>query len=204
MELNINGKWVSREVDSSKSLLHFLREDMGLTGTREGCGHGDCGSCTVLLDGKPVLSCIMYAFQAAGRSITTIEGLADGELSVIQECFIEKGAIQCGFCTPAMILVGKALLDENPAESPSIVTLILCSLALLGFGVLGFVTMLMSYNNSVALAKIGTKIIKDRDVSARLIKELKPQLEKKTPIGWNFLPDTVRIIAKAENKSPTE
>ena len=117
MELNINGKWVSREVDSSKSLLHFLREDMGLTGTREGCGHGDCGSCTVLLDGKPVLSCIMYAFQAAGRSITTIEGLADGELSVIQECFIEKGAIQCGFCTPAMILVGKALLDENPAPT---------------------------------------------------------------------------------------
>lgn len=112
--LNVNGGWVSREVDPSKSLLHFIREDIGLTGTREGCGHGDCGSCTVLLDGRPVLSCIMYAFQAAGRSVVTIEGLADGELSVIQECFIEKGAIQCGFCTPAMILVGKALLDENP------------------------------------------------------------------------------------------
>jgi len=114
IRLELNGSWISRQVDASKSLLHFIREDCGLTGTREGCGHGDCGSCTVLLDGKPVLSCIMYAFQAAGRSILTIEGLADGELSVIQECFIEKGAIQCGFCTPAMILVGKALLDENP------------------------------------------------------------------------------------------
>jgi carbon-monoxide dehydrogenase small subunit len=114
IDLEVNGKPVSREVDPTKSLLRFLREDMGLMGTREGCGRGDCGSCTVLLDGKPVLSCIMYAFQAGGRSIVTIEGLGDGELSVIQECFIEKGAIQCGFCTPAMILVGKALLDENP------------------------------------------------------------------------------------------
>ena len=116
-ELSVNGRRVSREVDPAQSLLRFLREEMGLTGTREGCGHGDCGSCTVLLDGKPVLSCIMYAFQAEGRSVTTIEGLADGELDVIQECFVEKGAIQCGFCTPAMILVGKALLDENPRPS---------------------------------------------------------------------------------------
>jgi carbon-monoxide dehydrogenase small subunit len=115
--LELNGKWVRCEVDPAKSLLHFLREDMGLTGTREGCGHGDCGSCTVLLDGKPVLSCIMYAFQATGRSIVTIEGLGDGELSVIQQCFVEKGAIQCGFCTPAMILAGKALLDENPSPT---------------------------------------------------------------------------------------
>jgi carbon-monoxide dehydrogenase small subunit len=114
IDLDVNGRRISREVDPSQSLLNFLRDEMGLTGTREGCGHGDCGSCTVLLDGRPVLSCIMYAFQAAGRSITTIEGLADGELDTIQECFIEKGAIQCGFCTPAMILVGKALLDRNP------------------------------------------------------------------------------------------
>jgi aerobic-type carbon monoxide dehydrogenase small subunit (CoxS/CutS family) len=117
IELSVNGLRVTREVDPAQSLLRFLREEMGLMGTREGCGHGDCGSCTVLLDGKPVLSCIMYAFQADGRSITTIEGLADGQLDVIQECFIEKGAIQCGFCTPAMILVGKALLDESPGPS---------------------------------------------------------------------------------------
>jgi carbon-monoxide dehydrogenase small subunit len=112
--LTLNGRPVSREVEPTWSLLRFLREGMGLMGTREGCGHGDCGSCTVLVDGKPALSCIMYAFQADRRSVTTIEGLADGELSVIQQCFIEKGAIQCGFCTPAMILVGKSLLDENP------------------------------------------------------------------------------------------
>lgn len=117
IELSVNGRRVSCEVDPAQSLLRFLREEVGLTGTREGCGHGDCGSCTVLLDGKPVLSCIMYAFQADGRSIITIEGLADGELDVIQECFIEKGAIQCGFCTPAMILVGKALLDRSPRPS---------------------------------------------------------------------------------------
>jgi len=117
IELSVNGRRVSSEVDPRQSLLRFLREEMGLVGTREGCGHGDCGSCTVLLDGKPVLSCIMYAFQAGGRSITTIEGLADGQLDVIQECFVEKGAIQCGFCTPAMILVGKALLDESPGPS---------------------------------------------------------------------------------------
>ena len=116
--LTVNDKWVAAEVDANMSLLVFLRDHLGLVGTREGCGKGDCGTCTVLLEGRPVLSCIMFAFQADGRSVTTIEGISDEErLSVIQECFIEKGAIQCGFCTPAMILVGKALLEENPAPS---------------------------------------------------------------------------------------
>jgi aerobic-type carbon monoxide dehydrogenase small subunit (CoxS/CutS family) len=114
VNLTVNGRHLSREVDPAQSLLRFLRDELGLTGTREGCGHGDCGSCTVLVDGKPVLSCIMYAFQADGASIITIEGLSDGELDTIQECFVEKGAIQCGFCTPALILVGKALLEGNP------------------------------------------------------------------------------------------
>jgi carbon-monoxide dehydrogenase small subunit len=113
IELTVNGEQVSREVDPALSLLNFLREELGLKGTREGCGHGDCGSCTVLVDGKPMLSCIMFAFQAGGKSVTTIEGLSDGEPDVIQKCFVEKGAIQCGFCSPAMILVGKALLDTN-------------------------------------------------------------------------------------------
>jgi carbon-monoxide dehydrogenase small subunit len=117
IELNLNGDCVRCEVPSTLSLLHFLREEMGLTGTREGCGHGDCGSCTVLLEGRPVLSCIMYAFQADGMEVTTIEGLSRGELDLIQQTFIERGAIQCGFCTPAMILVGKALLDANPSPS---------------------------------------------------------------------------------------
>ena len=117
IELNVNGDRVRREVQPTLSLLRFLREEMNLTGTREGCGHGDCGSCTVLVDGKPVLSCIMYAFQASGKDVTTIEGLSDGELDLIQECFVEEGAIQCGFCTPAMVLVGKALLERNPRPS---------------------------------------------------------------------------------------
>jgi carbon-monoxide dehydrogenase small subunit len=117
IEVSVNGEPVSRDVEPGLSLLGFLREGLGLTGTREGCGHGDCGSCTVLVDGEPMLACIMFAFQANGKHVTTIEGLSKGELDVIQRCFVEKGAIQCGFCSPAMILVGKALLDKNPKPS---------------------------------------------------------------------------------------
>jgi len=118
ISLRVNDKPLDAEVEPGMNMLKFLREHAGLLGTREGCGKGDCGSCTVLVDGKPVLSCIMFAFQADGKSITTIEGISDGErLDIVQQCFIEKGAIQCGFCTPAMILVAKALLDE--ARHPS-------------------------------------------------------------------------------------
>ena len=118
LALNVNGREVALDAEAGMSLLGLLRDRLGLLGTREGCGKGDCGSCTVLVDGRPVLSCIMSAFQAGGKRVTTIEGLSDGErLSVIQQCFVDKGAIQCGFCTPAMILVGKALLDENPRPS---------------------------------------------------------------------------------------
>ncbi|MFH1313027.1 MAG: (2Fe-2S)-binding protein [Candidatus Eisenbacteria bacterium] len=113
ISLRVNDKPVDAEIEPGMNMLSFLREHMGLLGTRQGCGKGDCGSCTVLLDGKPALSCIMFAFQADGKSITTIEGLSGGEkLDIVQQCFIEKGAIQCGFCTPAMILVAKALLSE--------------------------------------------------------------------------------------------
>jgi carbon-monoxide dehydrogenase small subunit len=117
IELTVNGDRIHREVDPGLSLLRLLRDSLGLTGTREGCGHGDCGSCTVLVDGKPMLSCIMFAVQAHGKSITTIEGISGNDLDVVQRCFIEKGAVQCGFCTPAMVLVGKALLDSDPAPS---------------------------------------------------------------------------------------
>lgn len=113
INLRVNGKPVEADVEARTNMLTFIREHEGLLGTREGCGKGDCGSCTVLVDGEPALSCIMFAFQADGRSITTIEGIPDGErLDIVQQCFIEKGAIQCGFCTPAMILVAKSLLDE--------------------------------------------------------------------------------------------
>jgi carbon-monoxide dehydrogenase small subunit len=111
----INGRTVEAEVAASTTLLDFLRDELDLKGTKRGCGHGDCGSCTVLMDGKPVLSCITFAFQAHEREIMTIEGLsADGGLDLLEDCFMEAGAIQCGFCTPAMILVAKSLLDENP------------------------------------------------------------------------------------------
>lgn len=113
--LKVNGEDIEAEVPPTMSLLHLLRDRLGLTGTREGCGKGDCGACTVLVDDRPVLSCIMLAFQADGKTITTIEGVAKGDrLSRIQELFVERGAIQCGFCTPAMILVGESFLRENP------------------------------------------------------------------------------------------
>jgi carbon-monoxide dehydrogenase small subunit len=93
----------------------MLRDDLGLTGTKYGCGEGDCGACTVLLDDQPVNSCLVLAAQVDGRKVTTIEGLADGDqLHPLQSAFIEKGAIQCGFCTSGMILSAKALLDNNP------------------------------------------------------------------------------------------
>ena len=113
--LRVNGESIETEVAPTMSLLRLLREELGLTGTRQGCGKGDCGSCTVLIEDKPVLSCIMFAFQADGKAITTIEGISKGEhLSRIQELFVERGAVQCGFCTPAMILVGESFLRENP------------------------------------------------------------------------------------------
>jgi carbon-monoxide dehydrogenase small subunit len=114
--LNVNG--VKREilVEPNELLLNVLRDRLGLTGTKYGCGIGECGSCTVLVDGEPVLSCLRLAIGLDGSDILTVEGLAkpDGTLDPIQESFLEHGAVQCGFCTPGMILIGKALLDENP------------------------------------------------------------------------------------------
>ena len=119
LQFTLNGKPRELEINPAKRLLDVLREDLGLTGTKEGCGEGECGSCTVLLDDKPVLSCLTAASQINGHKITTIEGLAeDGELDRLQTAFVEETAIQCGFCTPGMIMSSKALLmnNSNPSE----------------------------------------------------------------------------------------
>ena len=112
----LNGEPVQVDIEPHLMLLQVLRDRLELTGTKEGCGMGECGACTVLLDGKAVNSCIFPALEVEGKSVTTIEGLADakGGLHPIQKAFIEIGAIQCGFCTPGMVLSAKALLDENP------------------------------------------------------------------------------------------
>jgi carbon-monoxide dehydrogenase small subunit len=115
IQLTVNGQSVDAAVEPNRTLLQFLREDLGLTGTKHGCGLGDCGACTVILDGQAVNSCLVLAIHANGREVLTIEGLAEnGKLHPIQQAFVDKGSIQCGFCTPGMILSAKALLDTNP------------------------------------------------------------------------------------------
>jgi len=118
IELKVNGERVPLDIETNETLLDILRNRLGLTGTKYGCGTGSCGACTVLLDGKPVPSCLTLAVSAEGKEVTTIEGVAqNGKLHPIQEEFIRTGAIQCGYCTPGFILVAKALLDENPAPT---------------------------------------------------------------------------------------
>jgi aerobic carbon-monoxide dehydrogenase small subunit len=119
VDLTVNGDTHALEVEPRMSLLDCLRERLLLTGAHAGCEHGVCGACTVLLDGAPVRSCLMFAVQADGYAITTIEGLAPGpgELSLIQDAFCETHGMQCGYCTPAMVLTAHALLADNPAPT---------------------------------------------------------------------------------------
>ena len=116
LDLNVNGEAHEIYIDGPHiTLAEVLRDKLQLTGTKEACRCGECGSCTVLVDGKPFLSCSTLAVAVRGKSVTTIEGLAKGgKLHPVQQAFIDTGAIQCGFCSPGMILMGKALLDENP------------------------------------------------------------------------------------------
>jgi len=115
ISFNLNGEDVSIETKPNKRLLDMLREDFKLTGVKEGCAEGECGACTVIVNGKAVTSCLILAPQVDGCSVITIEGLSkDGKLDSIQEAFLEAGAVQCGFCTPGMILSAKVLLDNNP------------------------------------------------------------------------------------------
>lgn len=114
IQLDVNGEPRDVMVEDHHTLLEVLRKDLGLTGTKRGCDHGECGSCTVLVDGKAVLSCCQLAVEMVGRRIETIECLtASGEMHPIQKSFVEHGAIQCGFCTPGMVMTAKELLDSN-------------------------------------------------------------------------------------------
>lgn len=115
INLNVNGNRYEVDVDERRTLLEVLRDNLGLTGTKKGCNEGECGACTVLLNGKPITSCLVLAIEAQGKDILTIEGLAkDGIMHPLQQAFMEQGAFQCGFCTPGMLLSAKGLLDENP------------------------------------------------------------------------------------------
>jgi len=115
IQLRVNGERHELAAEPQQTLLEVLREELGLTGTKEACGTGECGSCTVLLDGRPVLSCLTLAWDCEEQEITTVEGLAtEGRLSPVQQAFQDTGAIQCGFCTPGMLLSTTALLEGNP------------------------------------------------------------------------------------------
>lgn len=116
IQIKVNGEDYELEAENRTTLLQLLRDNLGLTGTKEGCGEGECGACTVLLNGKPVNSCLVLAVQANGSEVLTIEGLTKPgkELHPLQKAFMEKGAVQCGFCTPGMIMSSMALLSENP------------------------------------------------------------------------------------------
>jgi carbon-monoxide dehydrogenase small subunit len=116
LTMRLNGEEVSILVRADALLLDVLRDQLGLMGTKEACGQGECGACTVLLDGEPVTSCLVPALKAQGREVLTVEGLATGgELHPLQKAFIEHGAVQCGYCTPGMLMSAKALLDRNPS-----------------------------------------------------------------------------------------
>jgi len=116
--LKVNGTVYEVDIPPTARLLDVLRDTLGLTGTKEGCGEGECGACTVIVGGKAVNSCVMLAVQARGKEVVTVEGLAaDGELDDLQQKFVEHGAVQCGFCTPGMLMSAKALLMRNPLPS---------------------------------------------------------------------------------------
>ena len=118
IKVEVNGDLYEREVESRRLLVHFLRDDLDLTGTHVGCDTGNCGACTVLYNGDAIKSCMMLAVQADGASIDTVEGLArDGELHPLQQAFSDAHALQCGYCTPGMLMSAKYLLDTNPSPS---------------------------------------------------------------------------------------
>ena len=119
ISITVNGETFEKEIPTGRSLLDFLRVDLNLTGTKEGCGEGECGACSVIVNGRLVDSCLILAVEAEGQEIQTIEGISPhGRLHPLQKAFAEKGAAQCGYCTPGMIMAAKYLLDHNPSPTP--------------------------------------------------------------------------------------
>lgn len=150
--LNINGKDYCEMVDGNMRLLDLLRDKLGLIGTKEGCGEGECGACTVIMDGETINSCLVMAFQAEGSNITTIEGLEkDGVLHPVQRAFVEEGAVQCGFCIPGMIMSSVALLDKNPNPSRDEIR----------EGISGNLCRCTGYNKAIEAVEKASKYIKE-------------------------------------------
>jgi aerobic carbon-monoxide dehydrogenase small subunit len=159
---NFNGNRMTTRVEDYWTLLHFIREELGYTGTKEGCGSGECGACTVIVDGVAVNSCLYLAVELDGRSLLTIEGLAsaDGTLHPLQKAFVEHGGIQCGFCSPGMILSAKALLDENSnASDEDIKTAIAGNLC----RCTGYVQILESIQSARSEAAVAPRVVAWRD-----------------------------------------
>lgn len=122
LNLTVNGEPAEALVDPDKTLLEVLREDLQLTGTKHGCELGECGACAVLVDGQPILSCLLVSHECEGRSVVTVEGMTvDGRLHPLQECFADLGAAQCGYCTPGILIAAKALLDREPNPSRDLI-----------------------------------------------------------------------------------
>lgn len=146
----VNGEVYTRTVPVNMTLVEFIREELHLNGTKEGCDEGECGACTVLFDGRPFNSCLVLAAEADGHEITTIEGLSDdGRLHPIQEAFVEVGAVQCGYCTPGMILSAKAVLDEFPDPTEEQIRT----------GIEGNICRCTGYNRIVAAIQLAAKKI---------------------------------------------
>ncbi len=146
----VNGEVYTREVPVNMTLVEFLRDELHLNGTKEGCDEGECGACTVIMDRHPVNSCLVLAAEADGREITTIEGMAqDGRLHPIQEAFLEAGAVQCGYCTPGMILSAKVVLDEFPMPTE----------AQIRTGIEGNICRCTGYNRIVSAIQLAAKKI---------------------------------------------
>jgi carbon-monoxide dehydrogenase small subunit len=151
--VTVNGRKHRRVVEVNRTLVEFIRGDLCLTGTKEGCDEGECGACTVLFDGEPVNSCLVLAVEADGHDILTVEGLAaDGVLHPLQEAFISAGAIQCGYCTPGMLMTAKAVLDEFPHPTE----------AEIRKGIEGNLCRCTGYNRIIRAIKLASDLVPER------------------------------------------